>query len=170
MKLLLLLTALSITTSQEVRTVPGVDLNRYAGRWYEVSRLPNWFERKCTADVTATYSRRADGDIDVLNRCQTGSGPSEARGIARVVDTATRAKLKVRFAPAMLSFLPFVWGDYWIIGLAPDYTWAVVGSPDRKYLWILARTPKLDASVMAAAKAVARENGFDVSALTGGQQ
>jgi apolipoprotein D and lipocalin family protein len=162
---LVLLLVLGLPQAQTVRTVPAVDLDRYAGRWYEVSRLPNWFERKCIGEVTATYSRRPDGDIDVVNRCQTSGGISEAHGVARVVDTASRAKLKVRFAPAALSFLPFVWGDYWVVGLAPDYSWAVVGSPDRKYLWVLSRTPALSASAMSDAKAVARDNGFDVAAL-----
>jgi apolipoprotein D and lipocalin family protein len=71
----------------------------------------------------------------------------------------------VRFAPAWLSFLPVVWGDYWIIGLAPDYSWAVVGDPDRDYLWILARTPHLEPNAIAAAKEAARANGFDVERL-----
>ena len=83
-----------------------------------------------------------------------------------MADDRTFAKLKVRFAPATLSFLPFVWGDYWILGLASDYTWATVGSPDRNYLWILARTPVLDAERLASALAAARANGFDVERLT----
>lgn len=78
---------------------------------------------------------------------------------------STRAKLKVRFAPAALSFLPFVWGDYWIIGVADDYSWAVVGSPDRKYLWVLSRTPRLAPERYNAALSAATENGFDVGRL-----
>ena len=148
-----------------VRTVPAVDFDRYSGRWFEVARFDNWFERKCVGDVSATYSRNADGDIDVVNRCRTSNGWSEAHGVARIVDTASRAKLKVRFAPAVLSFVPLVWGDYWIVGLASDYSWAVVGSPDRKYLWILSRAPALDASSMNAATAIARDNGFEVAKL-----
>ena len=149
-----------------VRTVPAVDLDRYAGDWFEVARYPNRFQRECSGDVRASYTRRADGFIDVVNRCARADGSIiEARGMARVADPGSRAKLKVRFAPAMLSFLPFVWGDYWIIGLADDYTWAVVGSPDRKYLWILARTPRLDAAAFERAVAAARVNGFDPGLL-----
>jgi apolipoprotein D and lipocalin family protein len=88
-----------------------------------------------------------------------------AQGIARIVNVGTSAKLKVRFAPAFLSFLPFVWGDYWIVGLADDYSWAVVGSPGRAYLWILARTPALDTGRYAAALSAARASHFDVSRL-----
>ncbi len=148
-----------------VRTVASVDLNRYAGDWFEIARFPNWFQRQCVGDVRASYARRPDGQLDVLNRCRTADGETEARGIARIVDQKTFAKLKVRFAPAWLSWLPVIWGDYWVIGLAPDYSWAVVGDPDRKYLWILARAPRLDDESLAAARAAARDNGFDVGRL-----
>lgn len=148
-----------------VRTVAAVNLDRYAGDWYEVARFPNRFQDQCTGEVRATYARRPDGRIDVTNRCRTANGLDDAKGIARVVDTQTSAKLKVRFAPAYLTWLPAVWGDYWIIGLAGDYGWAVVGSPDRKYLWVLSRKPALDQGSYQSALAAARGNGFDVNRL-----
>jgi apolipoprotein D and lipocalin family protein len=151
---------------EPVRTVPHVNLDRYLGVWFEVARLPNRFQRSCAGEVTATYQRRDDGRIDVVNRCRTGDGDViHAGGVARVVDVATSARLKVRFAPAWLSFLPAVWGDYWILALGADYDWAVVGSPDRKYLWVLARRPGLDADRLASAVAAARANGFAVDRL-----
>jgi apolipoprotein D and lipocalin family protein len=153
-----------------VRTVPVVDVNRYAGDWFEIARFENRFQRQCVGDVRASYARRADGRIDVVNRCLTADGQTEARGIARLVDKETNAKLKVRFAPAWLSWLPPVWGDYWIVGLASDYSWAVVGGPGRDYLWILARTPRLDAESMAAARTAAQDNGFDVARLVATRQ
>jgi apolipoprotein D and lipocalin family protein len=150
-----------------VRTVDAVDLDRYLGDWFEIARFPNRFQRNCVSDVRATYARRDDGRLDVINQCRTvDEGVIEARGVARIADAGTSAKLKVRFAPAVLSFLPFVWGDYWILGLADDYSWALVGSPDREYLWILARTPALDADRFWSALAAARVNGFDVERLT----
>jgi apolipoprotein D and lipocalin family protein len=152
-------------TRAPVRTVRSVDLERYAGQWFEIARFPNRFQRQCAGDVRASYARRPDGRIDVVNRCRTADGETEARGVARIVDEQTFAKLKVRFAPAWLSWLPAVWGDYWIIGLAPDYSWAVVGSPNHDYLWILARAPHLDDQSVAAARAVARDNGFDVERI-----
>jgi apolipoprotein D and lipocalin family protein len=164
-----LLTPLSSTPAQQpaMRTVESVDLKRYAGTWYEIARLPNSFQDHCAGDVTALYSLRQDGRIDVVNRCRTSSGEmSEARGIARLATKDGRnTKLKVRFAPAVLSFLPMVWGDYWILGLAPDYHWAVVGEPSRKYLWILARTPDLPASTLEQAREIAKINGYDLGAL-----
>lgn len=167
----LLFVSLLTTMSQApatVRTVQAVDLDRYAGDWFEVARYPNRFQRQCARDVRASYARRADGQIDVVNRCAKADGSIiEARGRARVIDAQTRARLKVRFAPAVLSFLPMVWGDYWIIGLAEDYTWAVVGSPDRTYLWILSRTPRLDAAASARAIAAVRANGFNPDRLIG---
>ena len=148
-----------------VRTVPFVDLDRYAGDWFEIARFPNRFQRQCVGDVRAAYARRPDGRVDVVNRCRTSEGETEARGVARIVDDRTFAKLKVRFAPAWLSWLPAVWGDYWVLGLAPDYSWAVVGDPGRDYLWILARARHLDDAAMAAALAAARNNGFDLTRL-----
>ena len=153
-----------------VRTVASVDLNRYVGEWFEIARFPNRFQKQCVGDVRARYVRRADGLIDVVNRCRTADDQTEAAGVARVVDARTSARLKVRFAPAWLSFLPVVWGDYWIIGLAPDYSWAVVGDPARDYLWILARTPRLDDRSLALARTAARDNGFNVERLVVTQQ
>jgi apolipoprotein D and lipocalin family protein len=164
--LLALLTVAASLQPDPVRTVAAVDLDRYLGEWFEIARFPNRFQRACTGDVRATYARRSDGRIDVVNRCRAADGRViEAQGVARVVDARTSAKLKVRFAPAVLSFLPFVWGDYWIVGLADDYSWAVVGSPDRAYLWILARSRMLDTARLDAARAAARATGFDTDRL-----
>jgi apolipoprotein D and lipocalin family protein len=108
-----------------------VDLERYLGRWYEVARYEQRFERGCKA-VTAEYSLREDGKIDVVNRCERNGKPDEARGVAKVVDQKSNAKLKVSF------FGPF-YGDYWILDHADDYSWSIVGEPSGRYLWILAR-------------------------------
>ena len=149
-----------------LRVVPDVDLSRYQGRWYEIARLPNWFEKSCARDVTAEYMPRDDGRITVVNRCRQSDGTMKsAEGIARRVDGQPPSVLKVRFAPAILSFIPQVWGDYQIIALAPDYSHAVVGTPDRKYLWVLARTPRLDPSVYRTLLDDARAQGFDVDRL-----
>ena len=146
---LLVLTSGCATTATErlrlppLRTVEHVDLQRYLGTWYEIASFPQRFQRGCTA-TTATYAMRADGQIDVLNRCRKGSldGPEKsAHGIARVVDRSTNAKLKVSF------FRPF-WGDYWIVDLAGDYSYAVVGHPSRDYLWILSRTPSMSEATL----------------------
>ena len=148
-----------------VATVSKVDFQRYLGGWYEIARYPNRFQTKCLGDVRASYGKRTDGRIDVTNRCRTNDGVDEASGVARVVDTSSYSKLEVRFAPAFLSFLPMVWGDYWIIGLASDYSWAVVGSPDREYLWILSRTSQLPQTSWDAALVAVRANQFDEKKL-----
>jgi apolipoprotein D and lipocalin family protein len=122
----------------ELEVVGAVDLSRYAGRWYEIARLPNRFEKKCADSVTAIYTLRSDGKVDVVNRCRKANGEyTTARGKAKIVDKKTNAKLKVTF------FWPF-YGDYWILDLGPNYEYAVVGAPNRDYLWILSRTPQLD--------------------------
>lgn len=122
----------------ELEVVGAVDLSRYAGRWYEIARLPNRFEKKCADSVTATYTLRSDGKVEVVNRCRKANGEyTTARGKAKIVDKKMNAKLKVTF------FWPF-YGDYWILDLGPNYEYAVVGAPNRDYLWILSRTPQLD--------------------------
>jgi apolipoprotein D and lipocalin family protein len=152
---------------EPLRVVPAVDLPRYTGLWYEVARLPNRFEEKCASDVTAEYTLKSADRLKVVNRCRKQDGRmTEAVGDARLADRkGPNSRLEVRFAPAFLSFLPFVWGDYQIIELAPDYTYAVVGAPNRKYLWILSRTPQLDEATYQRLAESARSQGFDVSRL-----
>ncbi|CAN5884237.1 lipocalin family protein [soil metagenome] len=152
--------------STPLRVVPEVDLNRYAGTWYEIARLPNRFEEQCAGDITANYAPRPDGRITVTNRCRESNGNTNtAEGVARRVDGRPPSVLKVRFAPAFLSWLPQVWGDYQIIELGPDYDYAVVGSPDRKYLWVLGRRPQMDESLYAQLLARAAAQGFDTTTM-----
>lgn len=149
-----------------LRVVPDVDYQRYAGTWYELARLPNRFQRACVSDVSATYALRSDGRIGVTNRCREADGDiREATGVARRVEGQPPSVLKVRFAPALLSFLPAVWGDYQIIELGAEYDYAVVGSPDRSYLWLLARRPQMEPERRQRILDSVREQGFDVAAL-----
>ena len=146
-------------------TVDTIDLQRYTGRWYEISRLPMWFERNCTGDITATYTLRPDNHIDVVNRCRTQAGMISANGIAEMPDAKHPGQLRVRFAPDWLAWLPIVWGDYWVIALDPDYRWVMVGAPSRDYLWILARTPALDEKTLLRLKDEAARLGFNTEAM-----
>jgi apolipoprotein D and lipocalin family protein len=150
-----------------LRVVPEVDLVRYAGQWYEIARFPNRFQKQCAGEVTANYTLRINGRISVLNRCRLKSGEQiEAEGVARVADKEQpNSILKVRFAPAFLSFIPQVWGDYQIIALSPDYTHALVGDPDREYLWILSRSPQMDDATYDQLTEEAAAQGFDVRRL-----
>jgi apolipoprotein D and lipocalin family protein len=148
-------------------TQDWVDLASYAGRWYEIARLPNRFQEQCAGDVAANYTLRPDGRVAVVNECRRRDGQTtRAEGVARLADEQGPAsRLKVRFAPAWLSFLPFVWGDYWILELDPDYRHALVGDPSRKYLWILSRSPALDAATYESLAALADRLGFDTPRL-----
>ena len=154
-------------STKELTVVPSVDLNKYSGMWYEIARLPNRFQKQCIGDVTATYFIQDDGTIKVINRCRNEKGKiEEAEGQAkRVSDDSSNAKLKVRFAPKFLSFLPFVWGNYWIIDLDADYRYAVVGEPDRKYLWILSRTPVLAEDTLQSILDRIKAKGYDLVQL-----
>ena len=153
-----LLPLVAVASDSAVATVPRVDLERYLGRWYEIGSFPMFFQRNCIADTTAEYSPREDGGIAVRNRCRTEDGFIEAEGKATTVEDSGNARLKVSF------FWPFS-SDYWIIGLDNDYRWAVVGNPNRKYLWILSRTPVLPAAEIEKAKAAAVAQGYDLSML-----
>ena len=150
-----------------LEVVPSVDLARYCGTWYEIARLPNKFQKKCTGNVTATYTLLDDGQIKVVNRCSKEDGEfTEVEGRAkRASDDGPNTKLKVRFAPAILSFLPFVWGNYWILELDTAYTYAVIGEPDREYLWILSRTPMMDENIIQGILGRMKEKGFDVEKI-----
>lgn len=152
-----------------LQVVAPVDLKRYAGLWYEQARLPNRFEKSCTAPVTAHYALLPDGTMRVQNRCQRDDGSTEeALGIARTVRVTGQpgaGRLKVRFLPSWLGWLPFAWGDYWILKLDRDYQVSLVGTPDRQYLWLLSRTPLLDEATLASELEYARTLGFDVDRM-----
>lgn len=153
--------------SSTLEVVPSVDLARYAGKWYEIARLPNRFEEACRDNVTATYSPLAGGLLKVVNECRKKNGePARAEGKARPASrTGPNSRLEVSFAPAWLSWLPLVWGDYWIIRLAPDYSYALVGAPSREYLWILSRTPEMDEATYRRLVEDAATQGFDTARL-----
>jgi apolipoprotein D and lipocalin family protein len=149
----------SVAEERPLEVVPYVDLGRYLGTWHEIARYPNRFQKDCVKNVTATYSLREDGDLRVVNRCLEADGTvNEASGKAWVTDRATGAKLRVRF------FWPFS-GSYWIIDLGQDYEYAVVGEPDRDYLWILSRTPTLPAETLNRIEKRLREQGYDPARL-----
>lgn len=157
----------SVSSAQTLQNVPVTpfDLSHYLGRWHEIAHLPLFFERHCAADITATYTLEADGSVAVHNACRTADGKQEeANGIARRVSDRSGA-LKVSFAPRWLSWVPWVWADYWVIELDPEYRWAVVGSPSHKYLWILSRLPSMSRAQMDALRRHAAQRGYDVSKL-----
>ena len=140
-------------------TVEHVDLDRYVGEWYEIARYPNRFEKDCASDVTAVYSPLKQGKIHVVNSCKERTGAiKESNGYAKISDPRSNAKLKVTF------FRPFQ-GNYWIIDLDPDYRYAVVSEPKREYLWILSRTPRMDATLYDDLIHRVASNGYDTALI-----
>ena len=143
----------------ELEVVQSVELTRYVGRWYEIARLPNGFQKKCADTVTANYTTLANGNIEVINRCRKASGEyATAKGKAKIVDKKTNAKLKVTF------FWPF-YGDYWILDLGPNYEYAVIGEPSRKYLWVLSRSPQMDEALYHQLLQKMAAKGFDTDKM-----
>ena len=149
-----------------LEAIASLDVPRYMGTWYEVAKYPNWFQKRCIANTSATYAVQPNGMLQVLNRCQKEDGSmSEALGAAKQVGDANSPKLEVRFAPAWLSFLPFVWGNYWVIDLDPQYQLAAVSEPSRKYLWILSRSKTVEPKAYEALLQRLKQQGFNLDAI-----
>lgn len=157
-------------------SVPNLDLNRYQGLWYQIALYPNTFQKQCVSNTTAQYKPLANGQIEVTNQCKTQDGStSKVVGAARikppkffgvpVAKGTVTSQLEVRFAPAYLSWINAVWAPYWVIQLADDYRYAVVGEPNRKFLWILSRTPTLAPQDRAIINGLLQQQGYDPTRL-----
>jgi len=153
-------------TGPALQAVASLDVPRYLGRWYEIAKFPNRFQKQCAAQTRADYQLSADGRISVINRCQNQQGQiEEAKGIARQQGSSTSPRLQVRFAPAWLSFIPAVWGDYWVVDIDQGYQLAAVSEPSRNYLWILSRTPMVPEPVLTELIERLRRQGLAVEKL-----
>lgn len=153
-------------TATSVVTVDYVDIERYMGRWYEIARFPQTFQRNCGATI-AEYELRRDGRVNVVNSCKRldrNGQVQSAKALARVVDRDTNAQLSVSFVPVLRNFGLFG-GDYWILELGADYDYAVVGGPDRKSLWFLSRTPVMDEELFDYLVQKIEDQGFNVKLL-----
>lgn len=161
------------TATQPLATVQSIDLERYQGTWHQIALYPNRFQKSCASNTRAQYTPQAGGTVQVINQCRMADGKDmkvigQARPAHATVLSAnqlTPPQLQVRFAPEWLSWLPFVWGDYWVIQLAPDYRYAVVGEPKREFLWVLARDTQLSAADWSAVEARLKEQGYDPAKL-----
>lgn len=158
---LLALTGCNKVPDDAPPTVASVDIQRYQGKWFEIASFPASFQEGCTA-TTAEYSLRDDGKVNVVNSCHLGS-PSGEKKVAEA--TARLDPDQPNGSRLLVSFFPLIEGNYWILALDPDYRWSLVGSPDRKYLWILSRTPTLEAATYADIVARAQALGFDTAKL-----
>jgi len=150
----------AVAETKSLEVVPFVDIQRYLGTWHEIATIPQRFQKGCVG-VTAQYSLRKDGAIEVVNTCRQGTLDGQVRAVhgkAWVVDKKTNAKLRVRF------FWPFS-GAYWVIGLDADYQWAIVGHPNRNYLWILSRTPRMDDALYEELLKLIAAKGYDLAMI-----
>jgi apolipoprotein D and lipocalin family protein len=164
--LLLLLWVSAAANAQPLAPIATLDVPRYMGVWYEVAKYPNRFQKKCVANTQAEYRLFPSGRVQVINRCQKSNGElMEAVGEARQIGGASSATLKVRFAPAWLSALPFVWGNYWVIDLDANYQLVAVSEPEKDYLWILSRQPEVSEERYRALLQRLAAQGFDLERL-----
>jgi len=153
--------------ARSVEAVPWLDLERFLGHWHGVAWLPLPAQRRCAGELTLEYAPRDDGLIAVHSACLDEEGHlGESHGVLRQPEPLREpAKLQLRFAPAWLDRLRFVWNEHWVIGLDRDYRWAMVGEPRRRYLWILGREARMDYHLFEDLKAIARRMGYDLAPL-----
>jgi apolipoprotein D and lipocalin family protein len=164
--LLLALSSISALAQEALTTIPSLNVQRYMGTWYEIAKYPNFFQKKCVSNTVANYEAQANGTIRVTNRCTDSDGKAkEALGEARQIGNATSPKLEVRFAPAWLSFLPLVWGDYWIIDLDADYQLVAISEPRQELLWVLSRTPAPNPEAFRLLTERLAKRGFDLKKM-----
>ena len=163
---LVALLPMASAAGSQVKSISEFDVSRYMGTWYEIAKLPNWFQRKCTQGTQAQYKILAPQKIEVTNKCTTATGEEiKAVGVARPNSSGQVAQLEVRFAPDWTAWLPLVWGAYWVLDLDPDYQLAAVGDPSRTYLWILSRSPVVSASQYDSLLQRLKVMGFDITRL-----
>lgn len=164
------LTIISLSTTTRAETVAPqpvdqVDIQRYAGKWYEIAHLPMYFQRKCVSNITAQYSVNADQTMRVLNSCRIANHEMISSEGEAYPQNAGNSKLKVSFLPQGLRWIPFSKGHYWILRIDPEYKVALVGGPSIKYLWILSREPQLDEATYQSYLQTAKHYGYDVTKL-----
>ena len=161
----------SLAGNAPLATIEALDVPRYMGTWYEIAKFPNWFQKKCVGKTKARYTLREDGSVEVVNACRLEEGgTAEAVGAARQIGAASSPKLEVRFAPAWLSFIPAVWGNYWVVDLDEGYQLVAVSEPKREYLWILSRTPSVDKRAYDSLLERLGHKGFDIEKLEASRQ
>ena len=152
-----------------IEAIASLDVPAYMGTWYQVAWFPNRFQKQCVSDTSATYRQLPGGNVEVLNRCKTADGKfDDVLGLARPAgsrldgQTLKPAKLEVSFLPAALRWLP-IWGNYWVLSLADDGRYAVVGESTRQYLWVLSRTPSLSTADETAIRSLLTPLGYELS-------
>lgn len=151
--------------SKKLNAEKNIDLVKYSGKWYEIARLPNWFERNCASDITAEYELLEDNKIRVQNGCRKTNGKVEVAIGTAVTSSDPEVTLRVTFAPKAVRFLPFVWANYTVVSLDENYKNVLIGEPSRKYLWILSRETPMNRETYNRLLDVARNEGFDLSKL-----
>jgi apolipoprotein D and lipocalin family protein len=157
---------------ESLRALPSIDVPAYMGTWYQVAWFPNRFQKQCVQDTAATYRQLPGGEVEVINRCRRADGQMEdIVGLARPAGSVLNgprlepAQLEVSFLPRLLRWLP-IWGAYWVIQLADDGRYAVVGEAKREYLWVLSRSPQLSAADESAIRSRLVQQGFDLARWT----
>lgn len=157
------LATMAYAQPKPLQAVEKVELDRYLGVWYEVARKPLYFQNKCDRDVTASYTLNENGNVNVDNKCYSKDGKlNQSIGEAFVQNAPANSKLKVSFLPSAVRWLPIGRGDYWVLKIDDNYQTVLVGEPDRKYMWVLSRTPHPNEQVIGEYLDFAKSVGYDL--------
>lgn len=151
--------SIASTQMQEIQAVQQFNTDKYLGTWYEVARLPNFFQKQCIGNISAQYTL-SNGGIEVLNKCSKKDGITDAALGFATLENSIGSQLKVSFLPKYLRWIPFTKGDYWVVRIDPEYQVSLVGDPDLKYLWILAREPQIDPMIIQDYLNTAKSFGY----------
>ena len=157
---------IKFSNANTIKPITNFDVNKYLGKWYEIARLPNRFEKKCIVPIMANYSINTEkqNEIIVVNQCNTiQNRMKSATGVAYFDSLTNVGKLKVTFLPKLLRWIPFSYGDYNV--LFTDYNVSMVSSSNHKYLWILSRSTELKKDNLNKILMMAKDQGFDIDKL-----
>lgn len=152
------------------QTVPYVDIARYMGKWYEIARIPNSFQKSCRSEITATYQLLANGQIQGVNTCRKANGQLFDLVVKGTVQDKSNAKIVFKITSSWLRWIPMLSADYWVVDLASDYRYAAVSTANHQYVWLLARQPQLSAADYQLLLERLAGQGFDVSKIIKNKQ
>ena len=167
---IMILTLFSILLNTSVfasETVESVDINKYMGQWYEVASIPTRFQKDCVG-TNAIYTLLENGEVEINNSCRKFTLDGELslqKGRGRVVDTVSNSKLEISFVGPFIGDTWFFWADYWILELGENYEYAVIGTPSKKFLWVLSREKTLDQNLYEEILERRQADGYNVELL-----
>jgi apolipoprotein D and lipocalin family protein len=150
-----------------MKAIPQLDLERFAGLWHEIARLPTAAQQASDRRITITFAPQPHAQLDITTHCEQADGTRRTTRVhaRRRYPIEEPGQFQRRTGPAWLAALPWAWSEYWILALDRDYRWLMLGDPDRQGLWMLSRDPTMERGVLESLKSKARGLGYDLAPL-----